>query len=49
MFKRCSTCKHCILDMKAMNIGIYAEKCSLKKHIIINPFWKGWGCQKWEK
>ena len=49
MYKRCSTCKHCIIDLRALNIGIFAEKCNKKKHIITKPFWKGWGCTAWEK
>ena len=46
MLKRCYNCKHLGIDMKALNIGVYAEKC-YKKHIIINPFWKGWRCKEW--
>ena len=49
MFKRCSNCKHCVIDIKALNIGIYVDKCHKKKHIIINPFWKGWRCKEWVK
>ena len=49
MLKRCSNCMYCVLDWKAMMLGIYAHECYKKKHVIINPFWKGWGCKLWEK
>lgn len=48
MYKRCSTCKHCIIDMKALNIGCFIEHCKVNGHFIRKPFWSGWGCRFWE-
>ena len=49
MFKRCSTCKHRCIDMKALMLCVYIFKCDKKGHFVTNPFWKGWGCDEWEK
>ena len=49
MLKRCSNCKHCGIDMKAVMLCVYAHKCYKKGHVIIRPFWNGWKCKEWEK
>ena len=49
MLKRCSNCKYCGIDMKALWMGIFIHKCFVEKHHILHPFWKGWRCKKWEK
>ena len=45
-FKRCSNCKHCIIDLKALHI-VYIEKCHKRGHHILRPFWSGWWCKDW--
>lgn len=47
MFKRCSNCKYCRIDLKALNIGVFAEKCYKKNRFITHSFWNGWWCKEW--
>lgn len=54
MLKRCSNCKYCGLDLKALMMGIIVHKCCespffVDRHNILHPFWSGWWCKKWEK
>lgn len=47
MLKRCSNCKHCIIDLRALSIGVLVHKCTLKKRNILRPFWSGRQCDEW--
>lgn len=48
MLKRCSNCKHCIMDWKALFIGnVYLKKCAVNDRFIHKPFWSGWRCKNW--
>lgn len=49
MLKRCSNCKHCACDLKAISFGVFIDKCFKKGHYILHPFWKGWRCKDWGK
>lgn len=49
MLKRCSNCYHCIMDTRALNLGLFVEKCKLYDHVILRPFWSGWRCKGWVK
>ena len=49
MLKRCSNCYYCIADLKALNMGIFIEKCRESNHLILHPFWSGWQCKEWRK
>lgn len=49
MYKRCSTCKHCRVDLKALYIaGCFVHFCKINGRFILKPFWSGWGCRFWE-
>ena len=48
MLKRCSNCKHCAMDLRALFLAsVVIEKCTLHGHHILNPVWKGWLCKDW--
>ena len=52
MLKRCSNCEHCGIDTRALMMGIWVHKCFAseifsERHLILNPFWKGWRCKNW--
>lgn len=49
MPKNCFFCKHCIIDQKALLLGLYINKCRKKDKVILHPFWSGWGCKDWGK
>lgn len=49
MFKCCSNCDHCGIDMKALYMGFFIHKCFLEQHSILRPFWSGWRCEEWRK
>ena len=49
MLKRCSNCKHCGLDTRALNIGAFIHRCRVYDYYILNPFWRGWWCKGWVK
>ena len=46
-FKCCWNCKHCVVDMKALMLGLWVEKCFLHDRIILHPFLKK--CKHWRK
>lgn len=49
-FTRCSTCRRCVVDYRAIEIcGCFILKCSIKGGHIRFPFWKGWRCKEWGK
>lgn len=49
VFKRCSNCTHCSVDLRAVQFGVFIDKCFLHKHHILHPFWKGWRCKDWRR
>lgn len=50
MLKRCSNCKHCKADMRAiLLVGIHRRICFSHGHLVRSPFWEGWKCKQWEK
>ena len=50
MFKRCSNCKHCSLDLRALWVAdIWIMKCHQKDECVLHPFFSGWRCKEWRK
>lgn len=47
--KHCSSCEHCIMDMKALMLGVYVSKCHVFGHNILHPFFNGFRCKKYKK
>lgn len=47
--KHCSNCRNCVIDAKALTMGIYIHKCRLGGHSILHPFWSGFKCSRWKK
>jgi hypothetical protein len=46
-FKYCRNCKHCGLDMKALNIGVLIDKCHLHNILLLHPYLGK--CKDWRK
>ena len=48
MLKRCSNCKHCSVDLRAIMIAsVWIMKCHLKDEHKLHPFFSGWRCADW--
>lgn len=47
-FKCCGTCKHCRLDLKALNAcRVLIDKCDLSDKHISNRWLRGFLCRNW--
>ena len=47
--KHCSSCRNCIIDMKALSMGIYIHKCRLGGQNILHPFFSGFRCGRYRR
>ena len=47
--KVCRNCKHCQLDLKALNCGVLVDKCGVTGKTILHPFLGGFLCKNWSK
>ncbi len=45
--KVCGNCRHCRLDVKALNCGVLIDKCAVFKKHILHPFLGGFRCKFW--
>lgn len=46
-YKACANCKHCGLDMKALDTGLLIDMCHLKKRHIRDRWFSGFWCKAW--
>lgn len=47
--KYCSKCTYCVMDCKALTLGVVIDKCLKKGHLILHPFFRGWRCKEYKK
>lgn len=47
--KHCSNCRHCVVDLEALDMGILVKKCRLHGYAIMHPFFSGFWCNKFRK
>jgi hypothetical protein len=48
LFKRCSNCEHCVMDLRALYVAnVFRRICAKHKHWVKSPFWEGWKCKDW--
>ena len=47
--RHCSNCTYCVMDVKALNIGVVIDKCMKKGHLILHPFFSGFRCREYRK
>lgn len=47
--KHCSKCRHCVVDMKALDLGIWVKKCRVNGHVILHPWFSGFRCLSFRK
>ena len=45
--KFCRNCKHCRLDLKALNCGVLVDKCGVTGETILHPWLGGYRCKSW--
>lgn len=48
--RHCKSCKHCILDLQALDrCRVVVYKCAIKGYCILRPFFKGMWCKEWNR
>ena len=47
--KHCSSCENCIIDTRALTMGICIMKCRLGGHNILHPFFSGFKCSRYRR
>jgi hypothetical protein len=45
--KACGNCKHCRLDLKALNFGVLIDKCGVTGRHILHRWLGGYRCKAW--
>lgn len=45
--RHCKSCRNCVIDTKALMMGVYVLKCRLGGHHILHPFWSGFRCSRY--
>lgn len=46
--KHCKNCIYCVMDVKALNFGVFIDKCLKKGHYILHPFFSGFRCEEYQ-
>ena len=47
--KHCSSCKYCVMDIWAINMGVVIDHCMMKGHLILHPFFNGFRCRYYRR
>lgn len=47
--RHCKSCVHCVIDLRALDMGVFVEMCSLDRHLIPRPFLCRLGCKNYKK